>query len=66
MGRRLDFILHDTGGLPLTRLVRGVSYSTDLLLRDAPAAAREIAAAKTVTELASGLVPRTGRGDHVV
>ena len=51
----LDFILHGTEGLPLTRLLRGVSYSADLLLRGAPAVAREFMAAKI--GLATGLAP---------
>jgi hypothetical protein len=40
----LDFILHGTEDLPLTRLLRGVNFSADLLLRGAPAVAREITA----------------------
>jgi hypothetical protein len=40
----LGIILRDTEGLPLTRLVRGVSYSADLMLRGAPAVAREMTA----------------------
>ena len=51
----LDHILRDTEGLPITRLLRGVTYSADLVLRGAPAVAREIAAANTGTELTSGL-----------
>lgn len=43
----LDFILHGTDGLPATRLLRGASFSVDLLLRGAPAMAREIAESKT-------------------
>jgi len=51
----LDYILRGTEGLPVTRLLRGVTYSADLVLRGAPAVAREIAAANAGTELASGL-----------
>lgn len=43
----LDFVLHGTEGLPLTRLLRGVLFSADLLLRGAAGVAREIKAAKT-------------------
>jgi hypothetical protein len=53
----LDYILRSTEGLPLTRLLRGVIYSADLLLRGAPAVAREIVAAKAGSELASGIGP---------
>ncbi|MFG1883777.1 hypothetical protein [Micromonospora sp. NPDC049102] len=38
----LEFILRDTEGLPLTRLVRGTRYATDMLLRGAPGIAREM------------------------
>jgi hypothetical protein len=48
----LDVILHDTEGLPLTWLLRGVTFAADLLLRGAPAAAQEIGAGKTANELA--------------
>jgi DNA helicase HerA-like ATPase len=51
----LYYILRGTEGLPVTRLLRGVTYSVDLVLRGAPAVAREIAAAKAGSELASGL-----------
>jgi hypothetical protein len=42
----LDAVLHGTDGLPLTRLLRGIWFSADLLLRGAPAVAREINAAR--------------------
>ena len=48
----LDVILHDTEGLPLTWLLRGVTFAADLLLRGAPAAAREMGAGKTANRLA--------------
>jgi hypothetical protein len=49
----LDFILRGTEGLPVTRLLRGISYSADLLLRGAPAVARQT----TATALAPALAP---------
>jgi hypothetical protein len=51
----LVYILRGTEGLPVTRLLRGVTYSADLVLRGAPAVAREITAANAGTELTSGL-----------
>lgn len=38
----LDYILHEAEGLPITRLLRGVCYSTDLMLRGARSVAQEI------------------------
>ncbi len=38
----LEFILRETEGLPLSRLVRGTRYSADMLLRGAPGVAREM------------------------
>jgi hypothetical protein len=40
----LTFILRDTEGLPVTRLIRGIAYSADLLFRGAPRVTREIRA----------------------
>jgi hypothetical protein len=53
----LAVILRDTEGLPLTRLVRGISFSADLLLRGARAMAREIGPGRTGTKMAPGLTP---------
>jgi hypothetical protein len=53
----LDVILHDTEGLPLTWLVRGVSFSMDLLLRGAPAVAREMEPGKAEAEIVLGPAP---------
>jgi hypothetical protein len=53
----LDVILHDTEGLPLTWLVRGINFSADLFLRGAPALAREIGPGKTATKMVPGLTP---------
>jgi hypothetical protein len=50
----LEYILRGTEGLPVTRLLRGVTYSADLLLRGARAVAREVTAAKGGAELVSG------------
>jgi hypothetical protein len=38
----LNFVLHGTEALPLTRLLRGFWFSADLMMRGAPAVAREI------------------------
>lgn len=59
----LEYILRGTEGLPVTRLLRGVTYSADLLLRGARAVAREITAAKSGTELASGPAPAQVQGN---
>jgi hypothetical protein len=40
----LRVILRETEGFPLTRLLRGVGYAADLLLRGAPAVGREMTA----------------------
>lgn len=53
----LEYILRGTEGLPVTRLLRGVTYSADLLIRGARAVARETTAARSGTELASGPAP---------
>jgi hypothetical protein len=58
----LEFILRATEGLPLTRLVRGTRYAADLLLRGAPAMAREIGGRWTIREkLTSPLAPVMAR-----
>jgi hypothetical protein len=54
----LDLILHGTDGLPISRLVRGVWFSADLLLRGAPGVAREI---KAAMQDAAGEVASLGR-----
>jgi hypothetical protein len=53
----LDVILHDTEGRPLTWLVRGVSFSMDLLLRGARAAAVEMGPGRTEAEIMSCPMP---------
>jgi hypothetical protein len=57
----LDLILHRTDGLPISRLLRGVWFSADLLLRGAPGVAREIKAAMRDT---AGNVARRGTGQR--
>jgi len=51
----LDFIVYGTEGLPLTRLLRGLIFSADLLLHGAPGVAREIAASGGPSTEATGL-----------
>jgi hypothetical protein len=58
----LTFILRDAEGLPVTRLIRGIAYSADLLFRGASRVAREIRAEATTVSDQGGAGEKTWAG----